>query len=94
MLKDSANLIAAKVVSAHCPLIIAETETGQRFPLHLTRQQKRDPLFWATMLDILRAEIWLPITKHYHEVIDSGWLLPAQPVTAVASAEIFDYNKR
>ncbi|HAT54040.1 MAG TPA: hypothetical protein DCW31_02125 [Lactobacillus sp.] len=96
MLKDSRDLISAKLVAAHCPTVVAETETGQRFEINVTRQQKRDPLFWASIMDILREGIWVPITKTYHQLCDNGWLVSQSTklVPAVATDGIFDYNMR
>ncbi|GKT04259.1 hypothetical protein ACRYI5_10505 [Furfurilactobacillus sp. WILCCON 0119] len=93
MLKDTSNLISAKVVAAHCPTVVAETESGQQFEVNVTREQKRDPLFWATITDILREGIWIPVTKRYHQLSADGWLL-SQPALApaVASDGVFDYN--
>lgn len=96
MLKDSRDLISAKVIVTQCPTLVAETETGQKFEVNVTRQQKRDPLFWATIADILREGIWVPVTKTYHQLCDNGWLVnPSNRlVPAVASEGIFDYNNQ
>lgn len=95
MLKDTDNLIATKIIRAQCPVLIAETESGQQINVRLSRAQKHDPIFWQIIADILRERIWIPISKKRHQLVADGWLLP-QPIMipAVASDGIFDYNKQ
>ncbi len=54
--------------------VFATTESGQEIELHITDQQKKDRLFWESLINILRAELWLPLQKRTHELLQNDWL--------------------
>ncbi|KRM22380.1 hypothetical protein [Latilactobacillus graminis] len=54
--------------------VFATTENGQMIELHITDQQKKDRLFWESLINILRAELWLPLQKKTHELLKNDWL--------------------
>lgn len=54
--------------------VFATTESGEMIELHITEQQKKDRLFWESLVNILRAELWLPLKKKTHELLQTDWL--------------------
>ncbi|MFC6181155.1 hypothetical protein [Lactiplantibacillus daowaiensis] len=73
------NIIAAQIVRVFYPYIIAKTETGEYLSLNISDTEHNDPLFWDELRSILKAKIWVPIGKHYHQLLDNGWMVN-QPV--------------
>lgn len=78
MLLDQAanmtNIMAAQIIRVFYPFVIAKTETGAYLKLNLSTNEQRDPLFWDELRSILQAKLWVPIGKHYHQLLDNGWL--------------------
>lgn len=72
------NIVAAQIIKVFYPFVIARTETGAYLQLNLSPTEQNDPLFWDELRSILRAKLWVPIGKHYHQLLDNGWL--AAPV--------------
>ena len=62
------NIIAAQIIKVFYPFVIAKTETGEYLSLNLSTNEQRDPLFWD------EAKLWVPIGRHYHQLLDNGWL--------------------
>lgn len=78
MLLDQAanmtNIIAVQIIKVFYPFVIVKTETGAYLKLNLSTNEQRDPLFWDELRSILQAKLWVPIGKHYHQLLDNGWL--------------------
>ncbi|VDG17829.1 hypothetical protein [Lactiplantibacillus mudanjiangensis] len=69
------NIIAAQIIKVFYPFVIAKTETGDYLKLNLSATEQADPLFWDELRSILKARLWVPIGKHYHQLLDDGWLV-------------------
>ncbi|MCT1175339.1 hypothetical protein [Pediococcus pentosaceus] len=57
--------------------IKAKTSAGQYIFIYPTTEQTNDPLFWKSLKDIINNKMWLPITKQFHQLIASDWLVPS-----------------
>lgn len=47
---------------------------GQTLYLHLTHEQKNDPLFWWSLVKICAAQLWVPCFKKQHTLLENDWL--------------------
>ncbi|KRL59409.1 hypothetical protein [Latilactobacillus fuchuensis] len=75
MLVQTQNIESVKIKSIEShDKVWATTENGQVIELHITEQQKTDRLFWESLINILRAELWLPLQKRTHELLQNDWL--------------------
>ncbi|WEV56629.1 hypothetical protein [Ligilactobacillus acidipiscis] len=75
----SKNIVAAKIISVFYPRVFVCTEKGDCWTLNLSKKEKSDSLFWEEMKRIYQASLWIPVGKKYHQLLDNGWLAPAQP---------------
>lgn len=73
--KKIKNIIAAQIVRVFYPFVIAKTETGQFLKVNLSTTETKDPLFWDELMSILKAHLWVPIGRKYHQLLDDGWLI-------------------
>ena len=77
MLLDQAanmtNIIAAQIIKVFYPFVIAQDWDGGLLKIEFIHQ-------WTTrstsgMSSVaLQAKLWVPIGKHYHQLLDNGWL--------------------
>lgn len=47
---------------------------GQTLKLNLTHEQKNDPLFWWSLVKICAAQLWIPILRSSHTLLEHDWL--------------------
>ncbi|ANZ62052.1 hypothetical protein [Secundilactobacillus paracollinoides] len=73
--KELKNVTAAQIIEVTYPVIKARTETGSLVEVNVSPTEKQDPLFWEEVRSILKAKLWVPMGKKYHQLIDNGWLL-------------------
>ncbi|ETY75032.1 hypothetical protein [Lactiplantibacillus fabifermentans] len=69
------NIVAAQIIKVFYPFVIAKTETGAYLKLNISETEQNDPLFWDELRSILKAKLWVPIGKHYHQLLDNGWVV-------------------
>ncbi|WP_125604817.1 hypothetical protein [Lapidilactobacillus bayanensis] len=50
------------------------TENGNKVNLHITSIEKKDPLFWWSLLKIYTAQLWIPIVKQTNTLLTTDWL--------------------
>ncbi|AQW21548.1 hypothetical protein PL11_006180 [Lentilactobacillus curieae] len=76
----SKNITAGQVTKVFYPFVIVKTEEGKTLKINLSKKEKTDSLFWEVMHRILEAKVWIPIGRHYHQILDGGWEATADPV--------------
>ncbi|WP_367369264.1 hypothetical protein [Pediococcus ethanolidurans] len=72
------NIVAAQIIKIFYPFVIAKTECGEYLKLDLSINEKKDPLFWEDLTSILKAHLWGPVGRKYHQLLDNGWLVEPQ----------------
>lgn len=70
------NISAAQIVKVMYPLVIAKTEAGDYVKVKLSDEQMQDPLFWDTLRNIRKSQLWVPLGKHFHQLLSNDWLMP------------------
>lgn len=50
------------------------TENGTKINLHVTSTEKKDPLFWWSLLKIYSAQLWIPLVKQTQTLLATDWL--------------------
>ncbi|MFD1420929.1 hypothetical protein [Lactiplantibacillus songbeiensis] len=66
-----------RLIKVLYPLIIVETETGDYVKVNLRLEQLADPLFWETAHHIAKSQLWVPLSKRFHQLLANDWLIPA-----------------
>lgn len=70
----STDVIATQLIQVHAPTICGVTDTGHMIEVKATKQQQRDPLFWQGLTKIEHEQLWLPISKSSHQLLEQDWL--------------------
>lgn len=83
------NIMAAKIVKVFYPQIIVKTESGQYLPVNVSNAELADSLFWETVQDIWRAQLWVPIGRRFHQLLGDDWLLPQHDALLANQAEVY-----
>ncbi|WP_461215048.1 hypothetical protein [Lacticaseibacillus sp. GG6-2] len=76
MLLNETNMLTAQLEAITYPTIYAHTETGAEIVIETNQKQREDPAFWQSIRAILKAQLWVPVSKRLHQLVDSDWLQP------------------
>jgi len=74
--KKMCNIITAQLVSVTYPRIVAKAENGEVLTIKTSEKQREDPLFWAALKNILTAGLWIPVGRHFHQLLSFDWMVP------------------
>ncbi|PWF99775.1 hypothetical protein [Levilactobacillus bambusae] len=73
--KHADDIISVRLVTVNKTELTAITEDQQLVTVTIPKKSKQDHLFWQTLKDIAKNEIWVPITKIGHALVNSGWMI-------------------
>lgn len=73
--KKIKNIVNAQIVKVFFPFIVAKTECGSLVKVNISNKEMSDPLFWEAIAKVLKAKLWVPIGKKYHQLLDNDWLV-------------------
>lgn len=81
-LKDTSNadIVAARIVAVNGKSVKVVTEDGQKLRIPLTKKYRQDKNRLASLKDILKAGIWIPVNRHLKQLFIYDWL--TGPTTA------------
>jgi len=74
MLRPSNEVLTARLVAINANAIMAETESGAYLKILPSQKQRTDPLFWESIRAIVKAKLWVPVSKMKHQLLDTDWL--------------------
>ncbi|KRO16926.1 hypothetical protein [Lacticaseibacillus saniviri] len=74
MLLNTSDILTAQLTAIQYPNITAETESGHQILIQTNQKQRKDPLFWESMRAILKAQLWIPVSKQWHQLVATDWL--------------------
>lgn len=74
------NIVAAKIIAISSKKVTMVTEEGHLLTVPLTKEYRRDRTRLASLKDILRAGIWIPVNKKLHKIFNYDWLAGPAPV--------------
>lgn len=57
------NIVAAKIINVTPKNVTVITEEGHLLKIPLTKQYREDKTLRASLVDILKAGIWIPVNK-------------------------------
>ena len=57
------NIVAAKIIKVTPKNVTVITEEGHLLKIPLTKQYREDKTLRASLVDILKAGIWIPVNK-------------------------------
>lgn len=85
-LKDTSHsdIVAARIVSVSGQTVKVVTEDGQRLRIPLTKQYRQDKTMLASLKDILKAGIWIPVNRHLKRLFHYDWLTGPVPAAVPA----------
>lgn len=67
------NIVAAKLIKVFYPFVIVRTVEGDYLNINLSKNEKKDPMFWYSMRRIMHSKISIPVGRKYHQILDNGW---------------------
>lgn len=75
-LKDTSqpNIVAAKIINVTPKNVTVITEEGHLLKIPLTKQYREDKTLRASLVDILKAGIWIPVNKELKKLFSYDWL--------------------
>lgn len=76
------SIVAAQIIRMNNYSVTVKTEDGQRLTIPLNQQYRRDQARLASLRDIWRNNIWIPVNKRLHSLFATDWLIAPQPVIA------------
>ncbi len=76
------NVVAAQIIRVNSRSVTVRTEDGQQLTIPLSKQYRRDQARIASLQDIRRNKIWIPVNKRLHSLFTTDWLVTPQPVLA------------
>lgn len=63
------NIVAAKIIKVTPKNVTVITEEGHLLKIPLTKQYREDKTLRASLVDILKAGIWIPVNKKAKKII-------------------------
>lgn len=82
MLLNELDVLTAQLTAVTYPNIQARTDQGTTITVHTSPQQRNDPAFWQSIRAIVKARLWVPVSKRLHQLSDTDWLAPSDPTLA------------
>ncbi|WP_076459786.1 hypothetical protein [Limosilactobacillus caccae] len=79
------NIVAARITRVGRKSILVVTEKGRLLRIPLTKEYQQDQLMQASLKDILKAGIWIPVNEKLKKLFSYDWL--TSPSLAVAPAK-------
>ena len=85
-LKDTTtpDIVAARIIAVSGTTVKVITEDGQKIKIPLTKRYRQDQSLLASLKDILKAGIWIPINKRLKQLFNYDWLTGPTPVPVLA----------
>lgn len=83
-LKDTSHpeIVAAKIVAVSGRTVKVVTEDGQTLRIPLSKSYRQDKTRLASLMDILRAGIWIPVNRQLKRLFQYDWLTGPVPARA------------
>lgn len=53
---------------------VGYNQDGQPVDLNITIEQQSDQLFWASLKDIIKAQLWVPLLTTTNQLLTNDWL--------------------
>lgn len=86
-LKDTSQpeIVAARIVAVTGKTVKVVTEDGQTLRIPLSRKYRQDQTMLASLKDIWRAGIWIPVNRRLKRLFHYDWLTGPAPVAATTN---------
>ena len=83
-LKDTSQpeIVAAQIVAVTGRTVKVVTETGQTLRIPLSNKYRQDKTMLASLRDIWRAGIWIPVNRQLKKLFHYDWLTGPTPAPA------------
>ncbi|MGM9891653.1 hypothetical protein [Limosilactobacillus sp.] len=86
-LKDTSHpeIVAAKIVAVSGRTVKVVTEDGQTLRIPLSKTYQQDQTMLASLKDILKAGIWIPVNRQLKRLFRYDWLTAPTPIPVQAN---------
>ena len=83
-LKDTSQpeIVAARIVAVTGRTVKVVTEDGQPLRIPLSNKYRQDKTMLASLRDIWRAGIWIPVNRQLKKLFHYDWLTGPTPAPA------------
>ena len=83
-LKDTSQpeIVAARIVAVTGRTVKVVTEDGQTLRIPLSNKYRQDKTMLASLRDIWRAGIWIPVNRQLKKLFHYDWLTGPTPAPA------------
>ena len=83
-LKDTSQpeIVAARIVAVTGRTVKVVTEDGQTLRIPLSNKYRQDKTMLASLMDIWRAGIWIPVNRQLKKLFHYDWLTGPTPAPA------------
>lgn len=71
---ENHNVVAAKIVGMTGKWVVVVTDDGHRMRIPLTKKNQHDQLMIASLKDIWREGIWIPVNTKLKHFFRFDWL--------------------
>lgn len=71
------TITPARITKVAYPNVIAQTEAGSYVNVKLSDQQRQDPLFWESIKNVAKAQLWVPVGERFHQLLSYDWMFVA-----------------
>lgn len=68
------NIVAAQIIHVGPKKITVVTEEGCLLRIPLTKEYQQDQILRASLIDILKAGIWIPVNQKLKKLFNYDWL--------------------
>lgn len=74
MLQNEFDVLTTQLTAVAYPNIQGRTDNGTEILVHTNAKQRNDPAFWHSIQAIVKAQLWVPVSKRLHQLSDNDWL--------------------
>lgn len=73
-LQKSNIIVSAKIIALTNKMITFLTQDGQHLLVPVTQSEREDILFLPTLKDIWHTELWIPVNRKLHQLLQYDWM--------------------
>lgn len=78
-LESQPHIVAARILTMSNKRLIVVTEHGRLLPIFLPRSYHHDNPLLASLREIIRARIWIPVNQQLYHLFSTDWLVDPSP---------------
>lgn len=72
---QATNVAAAQIIGLSGTHVTVKTESGRILRLPLSKNNQHDRVFMASLRDIWKSKIWIPVNTRFRRLFRTDWLV-------------------